>query len=168
MAITQTCDTASVAFLHESFWVATSAVAPVIALAAVVALPDVALIGKATVLRDMIQRRQPSDQDRAKQTLLVGEAQNTRKWAWTAWMITLANLIIHAGLLVVSLCALALRQDIMPFWVAIFLASGGILLLALSTFCSAVARWNLEGELFREGGVADSYLAAHDSADSET
>ena len=149
------------AFVHESFWVATSAVAPVIALAAVVALPDVALIGRATVLRDKIQRRQPSDdeEDRALQASLVDEAQSTRRWAWTAWLITIANLIIQAGLLAVSLCALALRQDIMSFWAAICLATIGILLLALSAFCSIVARWDLEGGTFSEGGRADSYLA---------
>ena len=164
----QTCDTAPVTFLHESFWVATSAVAPVIALAAVVALPDVTLIGRATVLRDEIQRRRPSDQDQAVQTILVDAAQNTRKWAWAAWLTTLVNLIIQASLLVVSLGALALRQDVMAFWGAIVLATLGILLLACSTLVSAQARWDLELGLFREGGIADTHLAADDSAASET
>jgi hypothetical protein len=159
----QICDTASVAF-HESFWVATSAVAPVIALAAVVALPDMTLVGRATILRDRIQERQPSQEDSWLHSFLLGRARDTRKWALNAALTTLANLIIQASLLVVSLCALAFRQDIMPFWLAILLASGGILLLVLSTIVSVEQRWTLERGLFREGGTADSYVAADDSA----
>ena len=54
----------------------------------------------------------------------------------------------------------------MPPWLAICLATSGIPLLALSTFVSAKQRWMLEGGLFHEGGVADSYLTPSDSADS--
>lgn len=36
-----------------------------------------------------------------------------------------------------SLCALAYGQDIMPFWLAILLATGGIVLLAVSALVSA-------------------------------
>lgn len=51
------CDTAAVAF-HENFWLATSAVAPVIALAAVVALPDAtSLVGRAVHDREIVELR---------------------------------------------------------------------------------------------------------------
>lgn len=45
-------------------------------------------------------------------------------------MTTLVNLIIQAALLAVSLSALAYDQDIMPLWLAVILATGGIVLLA--------------------------------------
>jgi len=57
--------------------------------------------------------------------------------AWSAsllvWGTTLVNLVVQAGLLAVSLSALAYQQNVMPPWLAIFLAVGGILLLAWST-----------------------------------
>lgn len=52
---------------------------------------------------------------------------------WLFWGATAGNLIVQAGLLAVSLSALAYRRDVMPAWVAIVLAVGGILLLAWST-----------------------------------
>lgn len=151
---------------HESFWVATSAVAPVIALAAVVTLPDVSLVGRANTLRDRIERRQVPDAYPGERAFFIGAARDAAKWALVASLITLANLIIQASLLAVSLCALAVKQDIMPFWLAIILATGGVLLLALSTLVSAEQRWTLENGLFRKGGVFDSYIAADDSASS--
>jgi hypothetical protein len=155
----------SVAFQHESFWVATSAVAPVVALAAVVALPDATLIGRANNVLQRLKEDQPP-RDAELHNFLAGAARDMRKWAGIAWLITLANLIIQAGLLVVSLCALALRQDVMSFWLAIGLATSGIVLLAVCTMVSASQRWTLEGGLFREGGAADSYLTPQKSADS--
>jgi hypothetical protein len=151
---------------NESFWVATSAVAPVIALAGVVALPDVSLIGRANNLRARIERLRLSEKYPGQHAFLVGVARDAAKWASFASLTALVNLIIQASLLAVSLSALAFKQDIMPFWLAIFLATGGILLLALSTLISAEQRWTLENGLFREGGVADSHLAADDSADN--
>lgn len=144
---------------HESFWAATSAVAPVIALAAVVALPDAAtLIGRAnSILQGTL--RQSSNEYAGQETFLAMRARETRHWAWIAWLATLANMMIQAGLLTVSLCALAYRQDIVPLWLAIVLATGGILLLAWSTFVSANWRWALEHELFGQGGSADSETA---------
>lgn len=171
---------------HENFWVATSTVAPVIALATVVALPDGTLIGRAQVVLDAVLKRPASPEDHVRDGL-VRSAQDIRKRAWIAWLVTLGNLIIQAGLLAISLSALASRQDIVPLWVAICLATGGILLLALTGMLSVELRWELERGLFRKGGFvhaylrgdvaldayvgadeyANSYLAAVDSAGSE-
>jgi hypothetical protein len=49
------------------------------------------------------------------------------------WGTTVGNLIVQAGLLTVSLSALAYQRELIPAWVAIALAAGGILLLAWST-----------------------------------
>jgi hypothetical protein len=154
---------------HESFWVATSAVAPVIALAAVVALPELTLVGRIGILRTRIEQREHEDSLWPVRNFLLRATRYAWKWALIAWLATLVNLIIQASLLAVSLCALAFKQDIMPFWLAILLATGGILILALSTLVSAEQRWTLERGLLRKGGMVDSYIAAADgSADSET
>ncbi len=124
---------------HESFWVATSAVAPVIALAAVVALPDAtSIVGRATHDRAIAEMR-PSARD---DPFAIAVARATQRWSLLAWGITLVNLIIQAGLLTVSLWALAYNQDVMPPAPAIILAAGGILLLAWSTTVSAQQRWS--------------------------
>jgi hypothetical protein len=152
---------------HESFWVATSTVAPVIALAAVVALPDaMALIGRVSILISTL--RQHPDDDSWTQNFLAGRARDTRKWAVVAWLTTLVNLTIQAALLAVSLSALAYGQDIMPLWLAVILATGGIVLLAWGTFLSASQRWTLEGGLFRKGGIADPEATSGDSTGNES
>jgi hypothetical protein len=89
---------------HEAFWVVTGTAAPVIALAAVVALPDVA------TLRALGQ----------------------------------VNVIVQAGLLGLSLSALATGGNVTPPWVASVLAVGGILLLAWSLRRSDAIRQKLE------------------------
>jgi hypothetical protein len=50
------------------------------------------------------------------------------------WKATVFNLIVQAGLLAVSLSALAASQDVMRTPVAIVLAVGGLLLLAWTTY----------------------------------
>ena len=59
---------------HESFWIATSAAAPVIALAAVVALPDTAAVAQMGARR----LREPIEGSRYDFILRVG--------AWHTWL----------------------------------------------------------------------------------
>ncbi len=107
---------------------------------------------------DTILKRPPSPEDHGLRDSFVRSAQDIRKWAWIAWLVTFGNLIIQAGLLAVSLYALASKQDIIPLWLAICLATGGILLLALTNMVSVQQRWSLERGLFRKGGIAHAYL----------
>ena len=152
---------------HESFWIATSAVAPVIALAAVVALTDaLTLVGRISILESTLKER--SEGDPWLQNYLARRAQDTRKGAWAAGLTTLVNLIIQAALLAVSLSALAYDQDIMPLWLAVTLATGGILLLAWAALLSAIQRWTLEVGLFRKGSAGDPEPAPGDSTANES
>jgi len=127
---------------YESFWVATSAAAPVIALAAVVALPDASTVRSVASRR--YRRRRDQIGDRHPLEAIFEPLPGARELsmlqarsAWSAsllvWGTTLVNLVVQAGLLAVSLSALAYQQNVMPPWLAIFLAVGGILLLAWST-----------------------------------
>lgn len=165
-AVQEHATLAAVAF-HESFWVATGAVAPVIALAAVVALTDaVTILGRVSVVESAVQQHPYPDswiQDK-----LARAAQDTRKWALVAGLTTLVNLIIQAALLAVSLSALAYDQDIWPLWLAVILATGGILLLAGGTFLSAIQRWNLESGVFRKGNPFDPEATSGDSTDNQS
>ena len=136
-----TWDTAAVAF-HESFWVATSAVAPVIALAAVVALPDASTMVDVTAR----SRRTIHPVDRVPFRFVFATRRTVvrlaRWWSLLIWGTTIFNLIAQAGLLAVSLWALAYNQDVMPPLAGIALAAGGILLLALTaTVASNFDRW---------------------------
>jgi hypothetical protein len=128
------CDTAAVAF-HKSFWVATSAAAPVIALAAVVALPDASAMLDAAS-RQLRQTRRLTDDHAGfdfRARIILAILQASWLYWFLVWGATVVNLIVQAGLLAVSLSALAFQQNVMPPWVAIALAVGGILLLAWST-----------------------------------
>jgi hypothetical protein len=153
--------------VHDSFWVATSAVAPVIALAAVIALSDVMpILGRVNVVESAVQ--QHPNKDSWIQDQMARIARDTRKWALIAGLTTLVNLIIQAALLAVSLSALAYDQDIMPLWLAVIMATGGILLLAGGTFLSASQRYNLEWGVFRKGNPFDPEATSGDSTDKQS
>jgi hypothetical protein len=142
---------------YENFWLATAAAAPVIALAAAVALPDTSSIyredfqqsldewfGTTTKLCAVLQAagateavvKEASEMDLrsvmkeplAKITLpLRVIAAGIR---WTA----VGNVVLQAVVLTFSLAALAYNVDVMPRWLAIILTVGGILLLAATVF----------------------------------
>jgi len=137
-------ETAAVSY-QESFWLATSAAAPVIALAAVVAVPD------ATDVRDAAlsafsrrAQRQAEHVQRLEQNFpaelvqrLGGGVDPSVESAGRLWRTgaalrwaALINLLVQAGLLAVSLTALAIGGDVVPPWVAIVLAVSGVLILA--------------------------------------
>jgi hypothetical protein len=141
----------------DNFWVATSAAAPVIALAAVVALPDVrALLDTATDNYFRLELKaiaepvpiphserdgipgppDPPPHDPfgfALADSLIPTVSALRFRSEVLLRLTVINLIIQAGLLAVSLSALAVGQNVMPPPAAIVLAAGGILLLATTT-----------------------------------
>jgi hypothetical protein len=54
--------------------------------------------------------------------------------------LTVFDVTVQAGLLGVSLSALAAGRNVMPPWVAVVLAVGGILLLALTLVWGAALR----------------------------
>jgi hypothetical protein len=137
---------------YENFWLATAAAAPVIALAAVVALPETS-----GLYRDDLQRiidewfgtptKLRAAMQAAGATELVVEAMSDIDFpamkggvtktviplrvvaAVTRWT-AIGNVMLQAVLLAFSLAALAYNVDVMPRWLSIVLTVGGILLLA--------------------------------------
>jgi hypothetical protein len=126
---------------HDNFWLAASAAAPVIALAAVVILSDVSTVLNVYAEQIRVVRRRARMPDRLRLELADGIPGLPRLdlsgYTWGSVLMIrrgiVLNLIIQAGLLAVSLSALATSQDVMPMFVAIVLAVGGILLLAATT-----------------------------------
>jgi hypothetical protein len=126
---------------HDSFWLATGAAAPVIALAAVVALPDIAVMERRAWIR-YAKGAIPPD---LKQKDPAGDLP---KQLWHAvnliWYVSLFNMIIQAAVLAVSLSALASEQNVVPPWIAIVPAVGGIILLAWTLAMGVRFRGTLE------------------------
>jgi hypothetical protein len=120
-----------VTLLHmyrETFWVAVSAAAPVIALAVVVAYNDMRR-EEALYLRDIepsgalpIWRYVPP---------LGGPkaAGIVRRWTWTAVSLHRLNVLVQATVLAFSLTSLAQQVDEMPLALAIVAEVGGLLVL---------------------------------------
>lgn len=151
--LAECCETASVAS-YESFWLATAAAAPVIALAAVVALPDTADIYQA-VQRASDERYGASAEFRAALQVFgttgataveaVSEidraTRRLRVWAaflrWTA----IGNVMVQAVLLALSLVALAYNVHVIPRWLAIVLPAGSIVLLGATVSLTSEYRW---------------------------
>jgi hypothetical protein len=119
---------------REAFWLATSAAAPVIALAAVVAVPD------ATDIRDATGG---ALMDRAEENAPVFFARKLARTGTALHRAALTNLLVQAGLLAVSLTALAIGGDVVPPWVAIVLAVGGVLILAWTAMTGVALRKDL-------------------------
>jgi hypothetical protein len=76
---------------HESFWIATSAAAPVVALADVVALPDaVTLVGLTSLDWHKAKAKTPGFNAFA--------ASMARSGALASWVATMVNLLVQAAL----------------------------------------------------------------------
>lgn len=114
---------------HEAFWLATAAAAPVIALAAVVALPDMA---------DATREASNAAQDAVRYSVEARFESSSR--AARSQYATLGIVLAQAALLAVSLSALATHRDVMPAWVAIVLAVSGIMLLTVTTLSLIATR----------------------------
>jgi hypothetical protein len=157
---------------HESLWAATSAAAPAIVIAVVIALPDVTTVLNWTTRQgggrletgysdeegEGTPRRAEVGTESAGLTRKPGYSPGfMQKLAGLIWLLTVLNLIIQAGLLAVSLSALAARQDVMPTPVAIVLAVGGILLLAWTTAMTARGRRFMAGNLTRSAFLRQSH-----------
>jgi hypothetical protein len=116
---------------HEAFWMVTGTAAPIIALAAVVALPEAAAVVPHAWARG---REIVSTPPHLNWHVAMAGSYEAWRRVWAAAQrvrtLTFLNVIVQAGLLAVSLSALAVSQNVMPPWVAIVLAVGGILLLA--------------------------------------
>ena len=147
------CENAAVAN-YENFWLATAAAAPVIALAAVVALPETS-----TITTKFLQRTVDDwfgNPARTRSMMLaagaVGPALEVlsnidfsdvrakanklrpivllRVIAAAIRWISICNVLLQATLLAFSLATLAYNVDVMPRWLAIVLTVSGIVLLA--------------------------------------
>jgi hypothetical protein len=134
------CDTAAVKF-YENFWVATAATAPVIALAAMLLLPEWTVRGSeataAAVDAEMRAKgRGLQDWDHRYQRLA--------KMAWSVRTEGLVNVLLQAALLAVSLSALAYQRNVVRPWIAISIAAGGLLWLGWSSLQSGrfLEEWN--------------------------
>ena len=130
---------------HESFWVATAAAAPVVALAAIVALPDTS-VAVEEVYR---HRHDPVVSERARNGRQVIVARLWSRnmayvWSQLVWMVSIVNLLLQAALLAMSLLVLVYDQEVIPPWAAIVFSAGGILLLTWSSTSAAAFRRFLE------------------------
>jgi uncharacterized membrane protein YbhN (UPF0104 family) len=132
------CGTATEAF-HESFWLATGAAVPVIALAAMVAMADLArhvtLTSRDVDTTTKQRHGRPDSSDP-----VISLARGARSKSVMALVLTLINLIAQAALLAFSLYALAYSRDVMPPPVAISLAVGGVVALVESAWYAIDAR----------------------------
>jgi hypothetical protein len=150
-----------VSYIKE-FWLATAAAAPVIALAAVAALPDTsAVVDVASKrLREAERNRLPDPGhglDRLGYLADIADVFPTiDRWgALLLWGTTIANLLVQAGLLAVSLSALAYEQNVIPVWASIVMAVGGILLLAWTITSGAGFRRRFARMQTEETGLRD-------------
>ena len=127
---------------HEAFWGATAAAAPIIALAAVAQDPGA---GSWATLTLTLKPAwwvwlKPDDEDSDDED----SAARLKSTIFAIRVLTISNVIAQAALLAVSLSALAAAQNVVPPWVAIVGAVGGILLLAYTLIRSANVRKSLE------------------------
>jgi hypothetical protein len=109
---------------HEAFWVATAAAAPIIALAAIAASPDVLQV-------ERLGPRLP---------------QRDRRLAGSFRMVTTGNLTCQTVLLLLSLLSLATDSDWLPTWFGIVPAVGGILALIYTMPAGIMLRRASDGD----------------------
>jgi len=110
---------------QPDFWVATSAAAPVIALAVVVTLPDLSDdLNEVAHSLDQAQTERPATPSPAELQML-----HRMLSGMVTFLAAMSNLLAQAALLVTSLLALADDDAVIAPWFAITLAVGGLMLL---------------------------------------
>jgi hypothetical protein len=116
---------------HDTFWVAVSAAAPVIALAVVVAYSDMRR-EEALYMRsiepfgvDPIWRYSPPPGGPGGDRVV----RKIRRWTWTAVSLHRLNVLAQATVLAFSLTSLAQRVDESPLALAIVCEVGGLVAL---------------------------------------
>lgn len=122
---------------HKDFWIAVSAAAPVIALAAVVAYPDTDELVQ--LKRDVWERWRSVVPTPLDALALKDSATYVR----LAVRLCLGNIVVQAVTLTFSLLSLASEVDEWPTWMGILGVVGGVSALALCALLAPLARFSL-------------------------
>jgi hypothetical protein len=144
-----TCETAAVSEYIKDFWLATAAAAPVIALAAVVVVPEGPGV-KSKIMRDLHDLEATDTGETDPEAKLLTGAMSLAASAMQILLLTGFNVVVQALLLLASLSSLEAEGDQIPPWSAELLAVGGIFLLAGTLYWGASVRGRLES-LRQEG-----------------
>src|SRR5262249_51507638 len=124
-------------FPHESFWVAVSAAAPVIALAAVVGLTDQS--GESTRTLEWIYEH-PADLNEADQYVFNKNMVQFQGAQGARLLLGQFNTFLQTLTLIFSLHSLASRADFVPVLVAVILEAVGMELTMFSSTATALPR----------------------------
>jgi hypothetical protein len=127
---------------HEGFWVVTGTAAPVIALAAVVSLAEA---GRTFYLSedpsvDAIDDVGLGGFPTANAFLALDRSLSLATTAMWIAAFGIVNLLLQTALLAVSLVSLADEVSLVPSWLAVVAAVGGLLLLAVSSLGTVLLR----------------------------
>jgi hypothetical protein len=119
---------------HEAFWLVVGAAAPVIALAAVVALPEI------TSVYDRILELYDAFLPRSREQRLLRRL----RWAmFFAWGSTISNVALQGLLLLFSLTSLVSTENGLPPITAVLIATFGIWILGWGVASSGTIRRRL-------------------------
>jgi hypothetical protein len=120
---------------HEGFWLITGTAAPVVALAAVVSLADAGTV-HLDAMSAAVSKVRSAPTERIVDYWKWSRSFSDSITAFVALLalIGLFNLFLQAALLTVSLVSVADGDNLVPPWLAIVAAVGGLLLLIVSSF----------------------------------
>jgi hypothetical protein len=123
---------------HETFWVVTGSTAPVIALAAIISAKDIA--HDTGVITDPVGEMVAAHVTGPKMEQAHSYYQRWALVGYGQWLAQLVNVCLQALLLTVSLLSIAYQRNVLPVWVGIAVAVGGVVLLAVTGVGIVAAR----------------------------
>jgi hypothetical protein len=123
---------------HETFWIAVSAAAPVIALAAIVAFSND--IANTSRMRQWFVEHPPWTRPQEKRAQARKTTKTSTNLAVTVGLMCVLNTILQAVVLAFSLSGVASHVDEMPIAVAIAAEVAGIAALAAGAIIAAFGR----------------------------
>ena len=115
---------------HESVWIVAGTAAPVVALAGIISLGDLMEkndnFGEQAKALRIMQAREPTDAQLLQRNMIAARLAGYSTMIYQLFMAQLVNVFLQALLLAASLLCLLNQSNLVPPWLAVIAAFGGL------------------------------------------
>jgi hypothetical protein len=130
---------------HESVWIVAGTAAPVVALAGIVSLGDLMekneRFGEQAQALRIMQARELTDAEISQRNMLIASLAGYSTMLYQLFIAQVVNVLLQALLLAASLLSLLIQSNLVPPWLAVIAAFGGLVAIGIITlYLGSIAR----------------------------